>query len=143
MHTALCAFHDHAIDGNVATGLDHDAIARLHFTGQDPNFLAIASFSWSVGGPSFDACCLMSLCCFSKPSSFGRALKMVRTDQTAAAALGVNVPAYKLGAMAISASLASLSGSLYAFDNECEDGGTNAAASFCAYGTDCHDCGVR
>jgi branched-chain amino acid transport system permease protein len=48
-------------------------------------------------------------------SSFGRALKMVRTDQTAAAALGVNVPAYKLGAMAISAALASLSGSLYAF----------------------------
>jgi branched-chain amino acid transport system permease protein len=48
-------------------------------------------------------------------SSFGRALKMVRTDQTAAAALGVNVPAYKLSAVLISAALASLSGSLYAF----------------------------
>lgn len=48
-------------------------------------------------------------------SSFGRALKAVRTDQTAAAALGVNVPRIKMAAVAISAVLASLSGSLYAF----------------------------
>jgi branched-chain amino acid transport system permease protein len=48
-------------------------------------------------------------------SGFGRALKAVRTDQTAAAALGVNVPRYKLAAVCISAVLASLSGSLYAF----------------------------
>jgi branched-chain amino acid transport system permease protein len=48
-------------------------------------------------------------------SSFGRALKAVRTDQTAAAALGVNVVRYKLAAVLISAALASLSGSLYAF----------------------------
>jgi branched-chain amino acid transport system permease protein len=48
-------------------------------------------------------------------SGFGRALKAVRTDQTAAAALGVNVPRYKLMAAAISSVLASLSGSLYAF----------------------------
>jgi branched-chain amino acid transport system permease protein len=47
--------------------------------------------------------------------SFGRALQAVRTDQTAAAALGVNVPRYKMAAFAISAVLASLSGSLYAF----------------------------
>jgi branched-chain amino acid transport system permease protein len=46
---------------------------------------------------------------------FGRALKSVRTDQTAAAALGVNVPRYKLAAFVISAALGSLSGSLYAF----------------------------
>jgi len=49
-------------------------------------------------------------------SSFGRALKAVRTDQTAAAALGVNVVRYKLAAVLISAALASLSGSLYAFN---------------------------
>ena len=48
-------------------------------------------------------------------SGFGRALKAVRTDQTAAAALGVNVLRYKLAAVVISAILASLSGSLYAF----------------------------
>lgn len=48
-------------------------------------------------------------------SSFGRALQAVRTDQTAAAALGVDVPRHKMAAFAISASLASLSGSLYAF----------------------------
>lgn len=47
--------------------------------------------------------------------SFGRALQAVRTDQTAAAALGINVPRYKMAAFAISAALASLSGSLYAF----------------------------
>lgn len=47
--------------------------------------------------------------------SFGRALQAVRTDQTAAAALGINVPRYKMAAFAISAALASVSGSLYAF----------------------------
>jgi branched-chain amino acid transport system permease protein len=48
-------------------------------------------------------------------SSFGRALQTVRTDQTAAAALGINVPLYKMAAFAICATLASLAGSLYAF----------------------------
>ncbi|HUC63319.1 MAG TPA: ABC transporter permease [Alphaproteobacteria bacterium] len=48
-------------------------------------------------------------------SSFGRALKAVRTDQTAAAALGVDVRRHKTAALAISAVLASLAGSLYAF----------------------------
>ena len=48
-------------------------------------------------------------------SSFGRALQAIRTDQMAAAALGVNVLRYKMVAFAISAGLASLSGSLYAF----------------------------
>jgi ABC-type branched-subunit amino acid transport system permease subunit len=48
-------------------------------------------------------------------SSLGRALQAVRTDQTAAAALGINVPRYKMAALAMSAALASLSGSLYAF----------------------------
>ncbi len=48
-------------------------------------------------------------------SGFGRALKAIRTDQTAATALDINVPRYKMAAFAISAVLASLSGSLYAF----------------------------
>src|SRR5579875_557012 len=48
-------------------------------------------------------------------SDFGRALKAVRTDQTAATALGVNVVRHKLAAFLISAALGSLSGSLYAF----------------------------
>jgi branched-chain amino acid transport system permease protein len=48
-------------------------------------------------------------------SSFGRALQSIRSDQTAAAALGVNVVRYKLAAFLISAALASVSGSLYAF----------------------------
>lgn len=49
-------------------------------------------------------------------SSFGRALQAIRTDQTAAAALGINVPQHKMAAFAIAAALGSLSGSLYAFD---------------------------
>jgi branched-chain amino acid transport system permease protein len=49
-------------------------------------------------------------------SSFGRALQAIRTDQTAAAALGINVPRHKMAAFAISAALGSLAGSLYAFD---------------------------
>lgn len=48
-------------------------------------------------------------------SSFGRALQAIRTDQVAASAIGVNVVRYKLVVFAISAALASLSGSLLAF----------------------------
>lgn len=49
-------------------------------------------------------------------SDFGRSLQAIRTDQMAAAALGINVPMYKLAAFAISAIFASIAGSLYAFD---------------------------
>lgn len=49
-------------------------------------------------------------------SDFGRVLQAIRADQTAAEALGINVPRYKMAAFAISAVLASLSGSLLAFD---------------------------
>jgi len=48
-------------------------------------------------------------------SGFGRALMAVRADRLAAGALGINVARVKLAAFAISAVLASLSGSLYAF----------------------------
>lgn len=46
---------------------------------------------------------------------FGRTLKAIRTDQLAAAALGVDVVRYKTVAFVLSAALASLAGSLYAF----------------------------
>ena len=49
-------------------------------------------------------------------SDFGRALQAIRTDQMAAAALGINVARHKLAAFAISAVFASVAGSLYAFD---------------------------
>ena len=52
----------------------------------------------------------------SMRSSFGRALQAIRSDQTAAAALGIDVPRHKMAAFAVSAALGSLSGSLYAFD---------------------------
>jgi branched-chain amino acid transport system permease protein len=48
--------------------------------------------------------------------SFGRALQAIRTDPLAAAALGIDVPRYKLAAVTISAALAGLAGSLYAFN---------------------------
>lgn len=48
-------------------------------------------------------------------SGFGRALQAIRTDQMAAEALGINVSRHKMAVFAISAALASLSGSLYAF----------------------------
>lgn len=48
-------------------------------------------------------------------SSFGRALKAIRTDQMAAAALGIDVVRCKLIALSLSAALASIAGSLYAF----------------------------
>lgn len=48
-------------------------------------------------------------------SDFGRALRAIRTDQTAARALGIDVARYKLYAFMISAGFASVAGSLYAF----------------------------
>ncbi len=48
-------------------------------------------------------------------SDFGRTLRAIRTDQTAATALGVDVPRYKLYAFLIAAACASLAGSLYAY----------------------------
>jgi len=47
---------------------------------------------------------------------FGRALQAIRTDQMAAAALGINVVRYKMAAFGICAALGSIAGSLYAFD---------------------------
>jgi branched-chain amino acid transport system permease protein len=49
-------------------------------------------------------------------SDFGRTLRAIKTDQTAALALGIDVPRYKLYAFLISAAFASIAGSLLAFD---------------------------
>lgn len=49
-------------------------------------------------------------------STFGRSLKAVRSDQLAAAALGISVGRVKVIALCIAAVLAGLSGALYAFN---------------------------
>lgn len=49
-------------------------------------------------------------------SRFGRALSAIRTDQVAAAALGINVVRTKIVVFIVAACLASLAGSLYAHD---------------------------
>ena len=48
-------------------------------------------------------------------SDYGRALRATRADPTAARALGIPVPRYKISVFLLSAGLASLAGSLYAF----------------------------
>jgi branched-chain amino acid transport system permease protein len=48
-------------------------------------------------------------------SSFGRSLKAIRDDETAASAFGKNVAVIKTMAVAVSSALAAVAGSLYAF----------------------------
>src|SRR6266581_2633451 len=48
-------------------------------------------------------------------SSFGRSLKAIRDDETAASALGKNVALLKTLAVAVSSALAAVAGSLFAF----------------------------
>ncbi len=98
----------------------------LNITGGPSGLVGIPSFS--VGPISFDSqtqmyylvlgiiIALIAILFGGMRSSFGRALQAIRTDQTAAAALGIDVPKHKMAAFAISAVLGSLSGSLYAFD---------------------------
>ncbi|HUZ74393.1 MAG TPA: ABC transporter permease [Stellaceae bacterium] len=105
--------------------VDSLAVGLSDLTGGPSGLAGIPSFS--VAGYSFTTprqmyylvagviVVLVVLLLGGMRSGFGRALKSVRTDQTAAAALGVNVARYKLAAVVISAALASLSGSLYAF----------------------------
>jgi ABC-type branched-subunit amino acid transport system permease subunit len=105
--------------------VDSLTVGLTDVTGGPSGLVGIPSFS--VAGYSFGApiqmyyliAALIVALCFSlhggMRSGFGRALQAVRTDETAAAALGVNVARYKLAAVCLSAALASLSGSLYAF----------------------------
>ena len=101
------------------------AVGFLDITGGPSGLVGIPSFS--VAGFEFatpramyyvvfflDAIIFLGLTGALR-SSFGRALKAIRSDQTAAAALGINTVRYKLAAFMISVTLASLSGSMYAF----------------------------
>ena len=101
------------------------AVGFLDITGGPSGLVGIPSFS--VAGFTFaspramyylvlalDVIILVGLVGAMR-SGFGRALKAIRSDQMAAAALGVNVVRYKLAAFLISVTLASLAGSLYAF----------------------------
>jgi branched-chain amino acid transport system permease protein len=105
--------------------IDSLAIGMMDTTGGPSGLVGIPSFS--IGPYSFASplamyylvamliVVLVLLLHGGLRLGFGRALKAIRTDQTAAAALDINVPRYKVAAFAISAALASLSGSLYAF----------------------------
>jgi branched-chain amino acid transport system permease protein len=105
--------------------IDSLAVGMMDTTGGPSGLVGIPSFS--IGPYSFASplamyylvavliVVLVMLLLGGVRSGFGRALKAIRTDQTAAAALDINVPRYKVAAFAISAALASLSGSLYAF----------------------------
>ena len=105
--------------------VDSLTVGLADITGGPSGLVGIPSFSvgdWSVDTPAqmyylvlAIIVVLLVLLFAGMRSAFGRSLKMVRADQTAAAALGVNVPAVKLAALAISAALAALSGALYAF----------------------------
>jgi branched-chain amino acid transport system permease protein len=105
--------------------VDSLAVGMMDVTGGPSGLVGIPSFS--IGAYSFTSplsmyylvlvlmIALVLLLWGGVRSSFGRVLKAIRTDQTAAAALSIDVPRYKVAAFAISAALASLSGSLYAF----------------------------
>jgi branched-chain amino acid transport system permease protein len=105
--------------------VDSLTVGLSDITGGPSGLVGIPSFSigsWSADDPITMwyvvlgiIVVLLALLFAGMRSQFGRSLKMVRADQTAAAALGVNVPRVKLAAVTISAALAALSGALYAF----------------------------
>jgi branched-chain amino acid transport system permease protein len=88
------------------TGIPNFSIFGYTFTGPVANYYLV----WGI--------VLVSLLVLwnAMRSDFGRTLRAIRTDQTAALALGINVPRYKLFAFLIGAAFASLAGSLLAFD---------------------------
>ncbi|HEX3549575.1 MAG TPA: ABC transporter permease [Candidatus Elarobacter sp.] len=87
------------------TGVPHFSIAGVTFADARANFYLV----WGV------ALAVFVLLANLLRSDFGRALRAIRTDQTAALALGIDVPRYKLYAFLIGAACASLAGSLYAY----------------------------
>lgn len=105
--------------------VDSCAVGFIDITGGPSGMVGVPSFS--VGSFAFDTpasmyylvlginVVVLLLLFGGIRSRFGRAISAIRTDQMAAGALGVNVVRYKLIVFAISALLASLSGSLYAF----------------------------
>lgn len=106
--------------------VDSLAVGLVDLTGGPSGLVGIPAFE--VAGFAFDtqtrmyylvlalSVVLVVLLAGGMRLGFGRALKAVRSDQLAAAALGVNVGRHKVIALCISAALASLSGSLYAFN---------------------------
>ncbi len=101
------------------------AVGLIGITGGPSGLVGVPSFS--VGNLAFDTpismyylvvcinLVLLLLLAGGIRSGFGRSLQAIRTDQLAAAALGVNVVRTKMVALAIGSALAGLSGSLYAF----------------------------
>ena len=105
--------------------IDSCAVGFLDITGGPSGLVGIPSFSigsFTFASPramyylvlALDLVVLIGLVGAMR-SGFGRALKAIRSDQMAAAALGINTVRYKLAAFLISVTLASLAGSLYAF----------------------------
>jgi ABC-type branched-subunit amino acid transport system permease subunit len=88
------------------TGIPNFSIPGFTFAGPVANYYLV----WGV--------VLVSLLLLANAmrSDFGRTLRAIRTDQTAALALGIDVPRYKLYAFLIGAAFASIAGSLLAFD---------------------------
>ena len=105
--------------------IDSCAVGLADITGGPSGLVGIPSFA--IGPLEFDTpvsmyylvlavnVALLLLLSGLMRSAFGRALQAIRTDQMAAAALGINVVRCKLIAFSISAVLASIAGSLYAF----------------------------
>ena len=105
--------------------VDSLAVGLIDLTGGPSGLVGVPSFS--IAGYSFDSAesmywlalglsaVLVLLLEGGMRSGFGRSLKAVRTDQLAAAALGIDVGRAKVIALCISAALGALSGSLYAF----------------------------
>lgn len=105
--------------------VDSLTVGLMDLTGGPSGLVGIPSFA--IGDFAFDTPLSMyylvaglmvffiALLSGGMRSSFGRALQAIRTDPLAAAALGIDVARYKVAAVAISAVLASISGSLYAF----------------------------
>ena len=106
--------------------IDSIAVGLVDLTGGPSGLVGISGFA--VAGVAFDtplrmyyltlalSVALVLVLEGGMRGSFGRALKAVRSDQLAAAALGIDVGRVKIVALSISAALAGLSGALYAFN---------------------------
>jgi branched-chain amino acid transport system permease protein len=88
------------------TGIPNFSLGSFTFAGPTANYYLV----WAVVLIGF------VLLWNAMRSDFGRTLRAIKTDQTAALALGIDVPRYKLYAFLIGAAFASIAGSLLAFD---------------------------
>ena len=105
--------------------VDSVTVGATNLTGGPSGLVGIPSFAaagYTFGNPLAMyylvwglAAALLVLLANLARSGYGRALRATRADPTAARALGVAVPRYKVSVFLLSAGLASLAGSLYAF----------------------------